>query len=197
MYPESQDDFKSNCNTDVIGMEVTEVGVFEDGEYDEALTFDDWVHVFCIIRCSPFILCVTDSEPGRVFWGADEEISDGGVPRVIVYGYDGLPMHPALEDKEDDEEEEEHLASADSSAIPVVDPVPSTGDTEAFKTDEYAPTPRPPHIRTPFAQTQSSPCLTTPAPGYEIRESSAAGAARQPGPTLRGLTLDEIVEAHG
>ncbi|GJV42966.1 hypothetical protein Tco_1427502 [Tanacetum coccineum] len=22
----------------------------------------------------------TDSEPGRVFWGADEEISDGGVP---------------------------------------------------------------------------------------------------------------------
>ncbi|GJY61663.1 hypothetical protein Tco_0462320 [Tanacetum coccineum] len=36
----------------------------------------------------------TDSEPGRVFWGADEEIPDGGVPRVIVYGYDGLPMQP-------------------------------------------------------------------------------------------------------
>ncbi|GKB45437.1 hypothetical protein Tco_0896190 [Tanacetum coccineum] len=34
----------------------------------------------------------TDSKPGRVFWGADEEISDGGSPRVIVYGYDGLPM---------------------------------------------------------------------------------------------------------
>ncbi|GKB42384.1 hypothetical protein Tco_0887326 [Tanacetum coccineum] len=26
--------------------------------------------------------------------GADEEISDGGIPRVIVYGYDGLPMQP-------------------------------------------------------------------------------------------------------
>ncbi|GKD42555.1 hypothetical protein Tco_1267200 [Tanacetum coccineum] len=26
----------------------------------------------------------TDSEPGRVFWGADEEISDGGSPRVII-----------------------------------------------------------------------------------------------------------------
>ncbi|GJW56028.1 hypothetical protein Tco_0102759 [Tanacetum coccineum] len=25
---------------------------------------------------------------------ADEEISDGGSPRVIVYGYDGLPMQP-------------------------------------------------------------------------------------------------------
>nr|GEX59346.1 hypothetical protein [Tanacetum cinerariifolium] len=35
-----------------------------------------------------------DSEPGRVFWGADEELSDGGSPRVIVYGYDGLPMLP-------------------------------------------------------------------------------------------------------
>ncbi|GKE94443.1 hypothetical protein Tco_1579298, partial [Tanacetum coccineum] len=37
----------------------------------------------------------TDSEPGRAFWGADdEEISDGGIPQVIVYGYDGLPMQP-------------------------------------------------------------------------------------------------------
>ncbi|GJY74788.1 hypothetical protein Tco_0479219 [Tanacetum coccineum] len=35
----------------------------------------------------------TDSEPGIVFWGADdEEITDGGIPRVIVYGYDRLPM---------------------------------------------------------------------------------------------------------
>nr|GEU61442.1 hypothetical protein [Tanacetum cinerariifolium] len=36
----------------------------------------------------------TKSELGRVFWGADEELSDGGSPRVIVYGYDGLPMMP-------------------------------------------------------------------------------------------------------
>ncbi|GJY46552.1 hypothetical protein Tco_0435615 [Tanacetum coccineum] len=36
----------------------------------------------------------TDSEPGRVFWGADEELSDSGSPRVIVYRYDGLPMQP-------------------------------------------------------------------------------------------------------
>ncbi|GKB11962.1 hypothetical protein Tco_0845885 [Tanacetum coccineum] len=37
----------------------------------------------------------SDSEPGRVFWGAEDELSDGGSPRVIVYGYDGLPMQPA------------------------------------------------------------------------------------------------------
>ncbi|GJS81881.1 hypothetical protein Tco_0748422 [Tanacetum coccineum] len=166
--------------------------------------------------------------------GADEELYNGGSPRVIVYGYDGLPMkpvappssdyvpgpdhppspdyvpgpeHPPLpveplpadasptalslcyvadsdpdedpeedpeedhadyhadggddddepsddddddtndedeepfEDEDDDEEEEEHLTLADSSAVPVVDPVPSAGDTEAFETDKSAPTP--------------------------------------------------------
>ncbi|GJX78071.1 hypothetical protein Tco_0324882 [Tanacetum coccineum] len=329
-----------------------------------------------------------DSELGRVIWGADEEIPDGGLPRVIVYGYDGLPMQPVdppspdyvpgpehpsspdyvpgpehppspieipyvpepeypeylvpsedeapMEDQplpadslpaalslgyvsdsdpeedpeedfeeehtdypadggdgddepsdddtddddaddddeepfEDDEEEEEHLAPADSPVIPVVDPVPSAGDTEAFETDESAPTPRPPQIRIPFAQTRlrrarksvrpeppmsasmeariaehaaaltptswaplgyraagirmraadaspplslppTSPrtdipeaempprkraCLTTPAPGYEIGESSAAGAAAARGlPQDRLTTWDKIVEGH-
>ncbi|GKF94199.1 hypothetical protein Tco_0283899, partial [Tanacetum coccineum] len=56
--------------------------------------------------------------------------------------------------EEDDKEEEEHLAPADSSAIPIVDPVPLAGDIEAFDTDESAPTPRPPQIRIPFAQTR-------------------------------------------
>ncbi|GKG15061.1 hypothetical protein Tco_0354661, partial [Tanacetum coccineum] len=41
-----------------------------------------------------------------------------------------------FEDEDNDEEEEEHLALADSSTIPVVDHVPSAGDTEAFETDE-------------------------------------------------------------
>ncbi|GKG58625.1 hypothetical protein Tco_0594395, partial [Tanacetum coccineum] len=58
------------------------------------------------------------------------------------------------EDLFDDEEEEEHLALADSSDIPVVDPVPSTRDTEVFKTDESAPTPRSPQIRILFAHTR-------------------------------------------
>ncbi|GJX04901.1 hypothetical protein Tco_0190817 [Tanacetum coccineum] len=191
----------------------------------------------------------SDSELGRVFWGADEKPSDGGLPRVIVYGYDGLlmlpvaltspdyvpgpehppspdyvpgPEHPPspvdvpyvskpkypeylatsdaeapledqslpadedhtdypadggdgdyepfddddddddtddedeepFEDEDDDEEEEEHLASADSSAIPIIDPVPSAGDTEAFETDESAPTPRSPQTKVLFAQTR-------------------------------------------
>ncbi|GJV14010.1 hypothetical protein Tco_1359333 [Tanacetum coccineum] len=37
----------------------------------------------------------TNSEPDRAFWGADdEEVSEGGIPRVIVLGYDGLPKQP-------------------------------------------------------------------------------------------------------
>nr|GEV93812.1 hypothetical protein [Tanacetum cinerariifolium] len=42
----------------------------------------------------------TNSEPGRVFWGTDEELSDEGSPRVIVYGYDGLPMQPDEDEHE-------------------------------------------------------------------------------------------------
>ncbi|GJR37575.1 hypothetical protein Tco_1213259 [Tanacetum coccineum] len=58
------------------------------------------------------------------------------------------------EEPTQDEELEEHLAPADSSTVHVVDPVPSTGDTEAFETDESAPTPRSPHTRVPFSQTR-------------------------------------------
>ncbi|GKA51034.1 hypothetical protein Tco_0744230, partial [Tanacetum coccineum] len=188
----------------------------------------------------------TDSESGRAFWPADEELSDGGSHWVIVYGYDGLPIQPvapptpdyipgpedpqahdpdyvsepiypeyiSLEDKhvfptekqplplvdsptalslgyvtdsdpeedseedseeehadypadggdddddddDDDtddadeepfEEEEKHLSPADTSIVPIVDPVPSAGDTEALKADEPAPTlPSPPAHRT-------------------------------------------------
>ncbi|GKC72278.1 hypothetical protein Tco_1118161, partial [Tanacetum coccineum] len=45
-----------------------------------------------------------------------------------------------FEDEDDDEEEEEHLALAYSLAIPIIDLIPSAGDTEAFETDEVAPT---------------------------------------------------------
>nr|GEU31446.1 hypothetical protein [Tanacetum cinerariifolium] len=66
----------------------------------------------------------TDSKSGRVFWGANEELSDGGSSRVIVYGYDGLPMLqvappspdyiPGLEEPQtppapQDEDEHEHM----------------------------------------------------------------------------------------
>ncbi|GJW09532.1 hypothetical protein Tco_1575359 [Tanacetum coccineum] len=66
----------------------------------------------------------TDSEPGRVFWGADEEISDGGVPRVIVLGYDGLPMHPEHPASPDYVPGPEHPASPDYVPGPEHPPSP-------------------------------------------------------------------------
>ncbi|GKF21256.1 hypothetical protein Tco_0069894, partial [Tanacetum coccineum] len=44
-------------------------------------------------------------------------------------------------DDDDNNDEEEHLASADSTTLRVVDPVSLAEDTEAFKTEESAPTP--------------------------------------------------------
>ncbi|GKD52665.1 hypothetical protein Tco_1281641 [Tanacetum coccineum] len=46
-------------------------------------------------------------------------------------------------EEDEEEEEEEHLASVDSFVVPVVDHVPSAEDTEAFETDDSAPTPIP------------------------------------------------------
>ncbi|GJZ86379.1 hypothetical protein Tco_0657989 [Tanacetum coccineum] len=100
----------------------------------------------------------TDSEPGRVFWGADEELSDGAphlpdyvpgpkhppspaeVPYVPELEYpeylvpsDAKDDEP-FEDGDDDEEEEEHLALADSSTVLLLDPVPfQVGDTKDFE----------------------------------------------------------------
>nr|GEW10320.1 putative reverse transcriptase domain-containing protein [Tanacetum cinerariifolium] len=77
--------------------------------------------------------------------GADEELSDRGSPRVIVYRYNGLPMQPdedeePFEDEEDDEENE-HLALVDFTVVLIIDLVPSAEDIEAFETDEAALTP--------------------------------------------------------
>ncbi|GKE88023.1 hypothetical protein Tco_1565498, partial [Tanacetum coccineum] len=55
---------------------------------------------------------------------------------------------------EDNDEEEEHLALADSSVVPIVDPVPSAGDTEPFEMDDSAPIPRSPQTKVAFAQTR-------------------------------------------
>ncbi|GKF08101.1 hypothetical protein Tco_0042325, partial [Tanacetum coccineum] len=94
----------------------------------------------------------TSSEPGRAFWGADdEEISEGGIPRVIVLGYDGLPMQPAHDPDYVPEPiypeyiplEDEHEFPAEEQPLPPVDS-PTTeslryvteSDPEEYKDDE-------------------------------------------------------------
>ncbi|GKD63507.1 hypothetical protein Tco_1305615, partial [Tanacetum coccineum] len=66
----------------------------------------------------------TDSEPGRVFWGADEEISYGGSPRVIVYGYDGLSMQLVAPPSPDYVTGPEHPPSPDYVSGPEHPPSP-------------------------------------------------------------------------
>nr|GEU95262.1 hypothetical protein [Tanacetum cinerariifolium] len=192
------------------------------------------------------------------------------------------PEEESFEDEEDDEEEEEYLASADSSAVPIVDPVLPAGDTEALEADEPTPTPGSPHTIIHLSQTRlrrarktvrlepsmsasmeacivrhatllspplhvpspplplpspltTSPintgvplgyraaeirmrallpstsrntdipeddvpprkraCLTTPAPGFEVGESSVAGVARQPWPTESDLRRYRVEQA--
>ncbi|GKB61141.1 hypothetical protein Tco_0917327, partial [Tanacetum coccineum] len=93
-----------------------------------------------------------------------------------------------FEDEDDDEEEEEHLALADSSVVPVVDHVPSAGDTKAFKTGEFAPTPRSPQTKVPFAQTRLRRARKTVrleppmSPSIEARIAEYAAAPTPPSP---------------
>nr|GEU94010.1 putative reverse transcriptase domain-containing protein [Tanacetum cinerariifolium] len=113
--------------------------------------------------------------------------------------------------EEDYEEEEEHPAPADSPDVPIVDLVLPARDTEALEADEpkHAPgslitqlgyraagikmrallpsTSRMTDIPEANMPPRKRACLTTPAPGFEIGESSAAGAARQSGPTESDL----------
>ncbi|GJT09490.1 hypothetical protein Tco_0856532 [Tanacetum coccineum] len=87
----------------------------------------------------------------------------------------------ASEDEDDDEGEEGHIAPADSSAIPIVDPIPSAGDTEAFETDESAPTPpspRSPQIVVPLSKTRLRRARKTVRPQTPIPFPSEAEVAR-------------------
>ncbi|GJU91405.1 putative reverse transcriptase domain-containing protein [Tanacetum coccineum] len=104
-----------------------------------------------------------------------------------------------FEDENDNEEEEEHLAPADSSVIPIVDPVPSAGIQRHLRLMRLHLHLDHLRIRTDTLEAEMPPrkraCLTTPTLGLKIRESSAAGAARQLGTTLEDdLRRDRVME---
>ncbi|GJS46430.1 hypothetical protein Tco_0596551 [Tanacetum coccineum] len=64
------------------------------------------------------------------------------------------PDEPKDSKEDDDKDPEEDPTPAESSAVLIVDPVPSAGDTEAFETNECAPTSRSPQTRVLFSQTR-------------------------------------------
>nr|GEW17841.1 hypothetical protein [Tanacetum cinerariifolium] len=96
--------------------------------------------------------------------------------------------------EDDDEEKEEHLGLADSFAVQVDDPVPSAKETEAFETDESAPTHIPSprrrtammYVRPQILMSDSTEALIAE---FKFGERSSAAAARQVGHTL-AYTVD-------
>ncbi|GKC59817.1 hypothetical protein Tco_1087415 [Tanacetum coccineum] len=116
--------------------------------YDEEVPVEDQPYA---IADSPIALSpgyVTDSDPqedleeGHADYPADGGDDDDEPSDDDDDDDTGDEDEEPFEDEEDDEEEE-HLALADSPAVPVIDTVPSAEDTEAFETDEVAPTPVP------------------------------------------------------
>ncbi|GKA36154.1 hypothetical protein Tco_0722645 [Tanacetum coccineum] len=108
----------------------------------------------------------TNSEPGRVFWGANEEPSDRGPPRVIIYGYDGLPMQPIAPPYPDYVPGPEHPPSPDY--VPGPEHLPSPIDVPYAPEPEYPEYLAPSDAETPL---EDQPLLadaspTTLSPGY-------------------------------
>ncbi|GKF34870.1 hypothetical protein Tco_0108070, partial [Tanacetum coccineum] len=91
-----------------------------------------------------------DPEEDHAYYPTDGGDDDDDEPSDDNDDTDDEDEEP-FEDEDDNEEEEEHLAPADSSTVPVVDPGPSAGD--ALETDESAPTPKSPQTKVLFAQT--------------------------------------------
>ncbi|GJW58316.1 reverse transcriptase domain-containing protein [Tanacetum coccineum] len=70
--------------------------------------------------------------------GANEELSDGGSPRVIVYGYDGLPMQPVAPPSPDYVPGPEHPPSPDYVPGPEHPPSPAEEDPEEDPEEDHA-----------------------------------------------------------
>ncbi|GKF38494.1 hypothetical protein Tco_0118555, partial [Tanacetum coccineum] len=85
--------------------------------------------------------------------------------------------------KEDEEEEEEHLALADSTALPAIDPVPLAENTEAFKTDESAATPPAPPAYHTTSRMSIPPPRTSPTYAQAPQGCRAAMMRAAPSPT--------------
>nr|GEV52178.1 reverse transcriptase domain-containing protein [Tanacetum cinerariifolium] len=87
---------------------------------------------------------------------------------------------------DEDKEEEEHLALTNSIVVPDVDPVPSTKDTEAFETDESAPTPPSPRPHKARIYVRHEPPM---AASIEARIAEYAAEPTPPSPPPSPLTL--------
>ncbi|GKF71150.1 hypothetical protein Tco_0207264, partial [Tanacetum coccineum] len=103
-----------------------------------------------------------DSKDGPVDYPAD-----GGDGDDDDSSDDDEEEEEASEEEEEAKEEEEHLAPADSVIAPVVDHVPSSKETEPFKTDESVATPPSPSACRTTARISIRPEAPMPFPSEE------------------------------
>ncbi|GJT56897.1 hypothetical protein Tco_0991951 [Tanacetum coccineum] len=121
--------------------------------------------------------------PGYVADSDPEEDSEDG---PVDYPADGGDSDDddSSNDDEEEEEEEEHLAPTDSVVAPIVDHVPSSEETEPFKTDKYAATPpSPPACRT-TARISIRPETPMPFPSEEEVERLLSLPPPPPSPLI-------------
>ncbi|GKC82793.1 hypothetical protein Tco_1138510 [Tanacetum coccineum] len=97
---------------------------------------------------------VADFDPSEVDPKEDPEEDPADYPTDGGDDDDDEEEEEEASEEDADEEEEEHLASSNSTTLPAIDHVPLA---------------------------ERRLCLTALAPRFEVRESSAAAAARQPG----------------
>ncbi|GJX77146.1 retrotransposon ORF1 [Tanacetum coccineum] len=140
---------------------------------------------------------------GKHIGADDEEISEGGIPRVIVLGYVRLSIQPDEDDDDgnssrddandededdEDEEEEEHLASTDSTIVIPVDehvflhkgtepvtPPPSTDITIGAR---ITVRPQTSISLPPEAKVERLLAITTPSPSPPISLSPPSAGER-------------------
>nr|GFA21268.1 hypothetical protein [Tanacetum cinerariifolium] len=110
-------------------------------------------------------------------------------PEYVAPTDDEIPEESFM-DVDDEEEasekdEEEHLALVESAALPTIDLVPSTKETEPFQTDESAstpPPPRSPQTRALIDEYASAP--TPPSPPPSPLSPLSTSLPRIPSPPL-------------
>ncbi|GJX77099.1 putative reverse transcriptase domain-containing protein [Tanacetum coccineum] len=111
-----------------------------------------WLHVIMSSATSAvtYTSVYTNSEPDRAFWGADDEdVSEGGIPRVIVLGYDRLSIQPVVPPSPD------YIPGPEDPQIP---PVPQDEDEHEFLAEEQPlPPVDSPTAESPGHVTESDP----------------------------------------
>nr|GEW69365.1 putative reverse transcriptase domain-containing protein [Tanacetum cinerariifolium] len=142
------------------------------------------------IAVSPDYVADTDPEEDPEDDQADYP-ADGGDGDDEPSDDDDTDDEDPKEEPFEEEENKEHLASADSSVVPIVDPVLPAGDTEALEADEPTHIPGSPII-IPLSQTRLRRARKTVRPEPPMSASMKACIARHAALPLPPLLVPSL-----